>query len=174
VSAEVAVTVVGVDRPGIVAAVTKVLFELGCNLKDATSTILSGNFAMMLAVEMPAELDAAALESSLGDVARALDLVVTVRPLHAAHTEIPTPTHMVSVYGADRPGIVYRVAEHLAARDINITDLSSRLLEGETPTYAVMLEVVAGADVDVAESLSRLEEELGVAVTVKAIEADIL
>jgi len=38
-----ALSVVGVDRPGIVAEVSRVLFELGCNIEDSTCTILSGS-----------------------------------------------------------------------------------------------------------------------------------
>ena len=36
-----ALSVVGRDRPGIVAEVSRVLFELGCNIEDSTCTILS-------------------------------------------------------------------------------------------------------------------------------------
>ena len=45
-----ALSVVGVDRPGIVAEVSRVLFELGCNIEDSTCTILSGQFAMILVI----------------------------------------------------------------------------------------------------------------------------
>ena len=50
-TAPLSVTVVGQDRPGIVAAVAEALYDLGCNLEDATSTILRGHFSMMLVVE---------------------------------------------------------------------------------------------------------------------------
>ncbi|MBV8303503.1 MAG: amino acid-binding protein, partial [Acidimicrobiia bacterium] len=43
-----AVSAVGADRPGIVAAVTRVFVEHGCNLEDTSMTILRGHFAMML------------------------------------------------------------------------------------------------------------------------------
>ena len=43
-------SVVGRDRPGIVAEVSRVLFELGCNIEDSTCTILSGQFAMILVI----------------------------------------------------------------------------------------------------------------------------
>ena len=48
-----ALSVVGVDRPGIVAEVSRVLFELGCNIEDSTCTILSGQFAMILVIAHP-------------------------------------------------------------------------------------------------------------------------
>ena len=41
-----------VTGPGIVAAVSRVLFDLGCNVEDSSMTLLRGNFAMMLVLAM--------------------------------------------------------------------------------------------------------------------------
>lgn len=170
----VAVTVVGTDRPGIVSAVTKTLFDVGCNLEDATSTILRGHFTMTLIVGVPAEMEAATLESLLQPVAGPLSLLVTVRPVEQVHQRSPEPTHMISVYGADKPGIVFRVADVLAARGDNITDLTSRVIESDPdPVYAVMLEVALS---DAAATEAALDElhELGLDVSVRPLEADVL
>ena len=43
-----AVTVIGHDRPGIIADVTGRLADLGINLEDSTMTLLRGHFAMTL------------------------------------------------------------------------------------------------------------------------------
>ncbi len=170
-----AVTVMGKDRPGIVASVTKVLFEAGCNLEDVTSTILRGHFAMTLVVRVPPEVGAPELEEGLSPVTRDLELVVTVRPVEESAVEVPHPTHMVSVYGSDRPGIVYRVTELLASNGANITDLTSRVIgSAEEPVYALMLEVSL-ADPEVVEHrLLALRRELGVEVSVHPIEPDVL
>src|SRR5215210_8202540 len=80
----VAVTAVGSDRPGIVAAVTRVFVEHRCNIEDSSMTILRGQFAMMLVVDAPADVGAADLEAALAGPAAELDLVVAVRPLPAA------------------------------------------------------------------------------------------
>ena len=77
--ARFAVSVFGRDRPGIVAAVTRVLADAGCNLEDTSMTILRGHFAMMLVVTGPAEPGAAGLEAGLDPVAARLDLQVGVR-----------------------------------------------------------------------------------------------
>ena len=45
---EFAVTVIGHDRPGIIADVTEILAGLGLNLTDSTMTRLRGHFAMTL------------------------------------------------------------------------------------------------------------------------------
>lgn len=169
----VAVTVVGKDRKGIVAAVTEVLYEAGCNLLDATSTILRGHFSMMLIVTPPQGSTAAELEERLGDVARTLELSITARAVQEAGSELPQPTHMVAVYGADQPGIVFKVTRHLADSGVNITGLSSRLIGSEErPVYALMLEVVGGGDI--AADIDALREEIGMDVSVHPIDSDVL
>ncbi len=41
-------TVVGADRPGIVARVTDALYKGGCNLGEASMMRLGGNFTIIL------------------------------------------------------------------------------------------------------------------------------
>ena len=174
-SAPLSVTVVGKDRPGIVAAVAEALFDLGCNLEDATSTILRGHFSMMLIVRPPEGTDASAVDARLSKVGESLGLLVAARTMEDAVVDPPLPTHMVSVYGGDRPGIVFRVAEVLAKSGANITDLTSRLIGSEAqPVYAVMMEAGIPDPVATEKALDRLREELGLDVNVHPLEADVL
>jgi glycine cleavage system transcriptional repressor len=175
----VAVSAVGRDRPGIVAAVTGVLVGHGCNLEDTSMTILRGHFAMMLVVAAPAEVEASALEAALGPVADAFQLVVTVR---AIDDDVPTSPEgepwTVSIYGGDRPGIVHRVTSLLADQDINVVDLTTRVIgDPERPVYAMLLDVTipsgVGSD-DVAERLRALAKELDVECSLHPADADIL
>jgi glycine cleavage system transcriptional repressor len=171
----VAVTVIGTDRPGIVAGVTKALYEAGCNLEDVTSTILRGHFSMMMIVRTGAEVSAEGLERALEPVASALDLVVAARPVEEA-AEVPDDaTHVVSVYGADHPGIVFRVADALAALGANVTDLTSRVIGSPVePVYALMLEVSTPDPDGVAAALDALRSDVGVEVSIRPIERDVL
>ncbi len=52
------VTALGKDRPGIVAGITKILYQLGCNLEDSAMTRLGGEFAVMLAFSASAKAGA--------------------------------------------------------------------------------------------------------------------
>lgn len=174
----VAVTAIGRDRPGIVAAVTKVLFEHEGNIEDSRMAILGGHFAMMLIVALPGSADPAPLERALADAVRELDLVVSVRPVAevpAGHAEgVP---HVVSVYGADRPGIVHAVSSGLARRNVNITDLSTRVVPGDTPLYVMIIEVAVPPGTDVAAleaELSALATQLAVDLTLRPAEAETL
>jgi glycine cleavage system transcriptional repressor len=174
-----AVTAVGADRPGIVAAVTGVFLEHGCNLEDTSMTILRGHFAMMLVVAAPDGLAQQALEDALAGPAVDLDLVVAVRVIDDGVPSSPEgDAWTVSVYGADRPGIVHRVASLLADNGVNIVDLSTRIIgDADRPVYAMILEVTLPAGADAAAVQTRLTElaaDLGVECSLHPSEADIL
>jgi len=170
-----AITVIGTDRPGIVAGVTRALFDVGCNLEDVSSTILRGHFSMTMITNCPQGLDPSSLEARLSTVGEAFNLVTTVRAIEETAAAFEAPTHMVAVYGADKPGIVYRVADALARLGVNITDLNSRLIaEQDEPVYALQIEVQAPPVRDLEEVLAPLREELGVDISVHPIDADVL
>jgi glycine cleavage system transcriptional repressor len=176
-----AVSVVGRDRPGIAAAVSEVLLEHGGNIEDSQMTILRGHFTIMLIVSIADEVDAERLQSDLGFVRERLGLeavvvneVTEMEP--AAHA---LATHIVSVYGVDHPGIVHAVTSSLARQQVNITDLTTRLISarGGEPLYAMMLEVIlpSGLSVEkVEESLREVREREGVELTIRELEQDAL
>jgi glycine cleavage system transcriptional repressor len=151
---QLALSAIGRDRPGIVAATTAVLLRHGVNVEDSRMSILRGHFAMTLILALPDETDRAALASDLDSVAADLGLealaLSEVEPLAEA---TPEPTHVVTVYGVDHPGIVHRATEVLAEHAVNITDLETRLAEGDggPSLYALLIEVALPAELDPAE-----------------------
>jgi glycine cleavage system transcriptional repressor len=80
---------------------------------------------------------------------------------------------MISVYGADRPGIVYRVAKVLGDQRINITDLNTKLVGSEqSPVYVMIIEAVLPAGVseqDVDAWVAPLRAQLQVDISVRTI-----
>jgi glycine cleavage system transcriptional repressor len=153
-----AITSVGQDRPGIVAAVTKVLLDSGCNLEDTAMSILGGQFAMVMVVAGPDGVQAADLEEDL--VARTADLhlFVSVRDLEpsSASAEPIGSRCTVVVYGPDHPGIVHLVAHELATRNVNIVDVTTRISGTDGGLYSMVMEVVLPSAVEPAT----LEQEL--------------
>ncbi len=93
--------------------------------------ILGGHFAMLVIVSGGADLDVRALAAELEETRDRLGLAaVSLSELEEERAPArPQPTHIVSVYGADHPGIVHAVAFALARAGVNITDVSTRLLE---------------------------------------------
>jgi len=175
----VAVTAFGADRPGIAAAVAEVLYVYGGNIEDSRMAILGGHFAMMLIVALPDGSEAAALETALADATRSLDLIVAVRRVAEATGASggAGERHVVTVYGADKPGIVFRVCTALAAHDVNITDLVTRVIPGEQPAYVMILEATVSPGVDAASveaELKSLAAELSVDVAFNPLEEQTL
>jgi len=165
------VTAIGKDRPGIVAAVTKVFFGLGCNLADCSMTRLSDQFAIILVAQAPDRVSATQLQEALDEPGNQFDLAITVREAPGSFTESPSRTHVISLYGADHPGIVYRTTSLLAALSINITDLVSRIA-GEN-LYTMVLDVELAEDTDIQafeKDLRLIGKEMGVDVNLRPAE----
>jgi glycine cleavage system transcriptional repressor len=151
-------TAIGRDRPGIVARIAKVLLQHELNIEDSQMRILGGRFAMMLLLRGPASEEA--LYKDLLATGRELGLdYIYVHPIAEAEVETPKPTHMASLYGADRPGQVAAVAERMASLGVNITGLSTRL-EGKVSVQEVELTVPEG--VDIRKELTEVAHERGI------------
>ncbi|MDQ1395809.1 MAG: glycine cleavage system transcriptional repressor [Acidimicrobiaceae bacterium] len=175
--AHFAVTAVGADRPGIVAAVTKALMDLGGNLEDTEMAVLGGQFAMMMVVA--AEGDGASIERALRPVGGDLDLLVAVRTIPEGEPASPPgQPWSVTVYGGDRPGIVHRVTALLAGFGVNITGLETRVIGPPGhPVYAMLLDVTVPADADgdqVAAALAQAAGQLGIECEMHLSDADVL
>jgi glycine cleavage system transcriptional repressor len=135
---EVAVTAVGSDRPGIVASITEALLELGGNLADCRAALLRGSFALVVVAAIPDGVSDEDLRAALSS--RAEDLGVWIGPAQPPAPRGGGERCVISVYGADHPGIVAAVSRSLADDGVNIVDLSSRVV-GDPPIYVLGLEV---------------------------------
>lgn len=157
-----AVTAVGPDAPGEIAALAEALAGLGANLEDASMTRLRGHFAMTLV---------ASVQASATEVSDALAPVSAASGLHVSVWSVdddPQPPvagrpWRVTVHGADRPGIVASVTRELARLGANVTDLSCRLV-GDL--YVMTIEVDAAT-----EPVLQVE---GVTLHVSAADEDVL
>lgn len=174
----VIITAVGKDRPGIIAALSREIYGLEGNIEDSSMTILKGDFAMILTVTFPENLREKDLAARLKEVEESLGLLTSHRIMPEAqarrerHEE--TGSYIISVYGADRTGILYGVSDHLARHGVNITDLRTNTLERNGhPVYVMILEVEvpAGADWErVGAELDDICRRLEVDLTVQPLD----
>ena len=166
-----AITVLGHDRPGIIAETTRRLADLGLNLEDSSMTRLRGHFAMTLVCA--GDATDADLGERLAPLAEDGTLTVTVFALPEDEpAEEPGTPYVVTVHGGDRPGIVSSVTTEIAAVGGNITDLTTRLT-GELYVVVAELELPAGVDAGALDAaIRRVAGELGVEATLRPVEAD--
>jgi glycine cleavage system transcriptional repressor len=162
-------TVVGKDRPGIVAALSEALYGGGANLGEASMVRLGGNFAIMLMVE--SELDEAGLGAQLGPATRRLDLHLHVDAIDGRLHEHREPNVRIAVHGADRPGIVAQVTAALAGVGLDILDLDSDVAgTAAQPIYVMIIDGHVPASIDAVQRALEPVRQGGIEVRVTPID----
>jgi glycine cleavage system transcriptional repressor len=172
-------TAAGPDRTGIVAEVTKLLFGLGCNLEDSAMTRLRGEFAILLLFSAPDAVGEADLRAKLQALEKQ-GLVLQLKPLGPSELKEsarPGALCLVTVYGADKPGIVFKVTELLADKKFNVTDLSTHRTDapkaGAPAGYILYIEGEVASPAAVGEidkALQSLGKSIGVTVSIKTLD----
>ena len=168
------ITAVGEDRPGIVADLTKVLYEEGFNIEDSSMTRLNNEFAVMLIVTTEKEISQEQLKEKFRKVEEERGLLINIREIpqevYEGKREIGDVYNLV-VYGADRPGIVYKVAKLLAEKNINIADLRTEK-SPEIYVLIAQIEFPAGLkEEDVIPDIEKLKDELNIDISLEKVES---
>ncbi|HPF87787.1 MAG TPA: ACT domain-containing protein [Candidatus Limiplasma sp.] len=84
------ITVIGVDKVGILARISTACAQAHVNIEEVTQTILRGMFAMIMLVTLPEDLTIESLSVKLNEAGEALGVNVSV-----TRQEIYDVTHKV-------------------------------------------------------------------------------
>lgn len=159
-------TLIGADRPGIVARVARVLSDAGVSLGEASMLRLGGSFTIMMMVSAP--LGEAGLRQAMTPVLDQLGLRMHLDPVDGGLHRHQIPNVRVRVNGADRTGIVADVTGALLDQGFNILELDSDVAgDSDNPLYIMTIE---GYSERPLETLTRAVEGLGVNASVSPIE----
>ncbi|WP_161635146.1 glycine cleavage system protein R [Desulfovermiculus halophilus] len=173
-SAQVAVTVLGTDRPGIVCEVASLLAGKGCNIDDLTQTVLQDEFAGIFLVSLPQSVGSKQLLTDLSTELAPLGLVPyvkSVQPPKPPGSRLQVEPFVVVCIGEDQVGLIAAVTCEMKRMEVNITNIRS--VPG-TAAFAhrvvTILEVDVPADQELQEvtaALSRIGEERNIQVTIQ-------
>lgn len=162
-------TLVGKDRPGIVAKLTSALFDAGCNLGETSMIRLGNNFTVMMMVD--SRQDGDALRGVLRPVVEALQLVLHIDAIEPGLHQRPVPDVCILVHGADRAGIVSQVTSRAAEAGLNIVDLESDVGGTEAdPIYILQIQGVAAQGIEAIESALAPLQANGIKVDVRPLD----
>jgi glycine cleavage system transcriptional repressor len=148
----VVLSVVGRDRPGIVASVSQVLYRNRYNIEALSQNAIMGQFVMILIAsasngnafgELRKDCDRLMKDRGL-DIYFKKTLPEEMAPYRAGETE----PFVLTVQGEDRPGLAYGISEALAEWGINITNLDARVA-----TIGQKLEYIQIYEVDIPKEL---------------------
>lgn len=167
-------TLVGRDQPGIVAEISSGLFEAGFQLGETSMMRLGGNFTMMLMVCPAGTKNDSGVPCNEQDILRELqprieklELKLHIDPIEGRLHEHMIPNLRVSVYGADKPGMVAKVTRILQQHEFNILDLESDVGgTDDKPIYVMHIEGFAPIEADELEQalLAQSDNEVDVKV----------
>jgi glycine cleavage system transcriptional repressor len=160
-------SIVSEDRPGVLAAVSDALVELDGNIDSCGQTIVEGYFSLLIVVSFLNPIEPSVLAERVRRRVRAEH--VTALPFRAPTLASAKREnlHVITVVGRDRPGIVRRLTDHLATRDINITDLFGRP-QGEDVLFVCEVHVPPQCRLaELQADLYRLGREIGVSIHIQ-------
>ena len=168
------ITVLGKDRPGIIATVSNILYEQDCNLENVNQMILQKQFAGFFIVQAPANLDLAALKQKLSEKADNSGLTI-----HVDKIEDNGPVHkiesgeifLITTIGPDQKGLVARFSKIIARHQANIENLKAVFKGGSNPDANIMsYQVSIPKDLDTKKLFSELKQkatELGLDIRIQ-------
>ena len=146
------ISVLGPDRPGIIAAATRILFEQDCNIENVSQTILQSEFSGIFIVAIPGALTIETLHEYLKEGLNPLNLHVYVKNLDIPDVEFSVENSepfIITTRGPDRKGLVAAVTEIIARYGANVTNLQAIFKGGDDPENNFMIyEVDVPNDID--------------------------
>ena len=152
-----AISVMSEDRPGIVASVSRIVYELDGNICALSQTVMNGYFTIIIVAEFPSTVTGDILEEKLLHAGSVGEYSVMTReykePVLPDNLKQDANEYMLTATGPDTRGIIFQISENLAKRGINILDISGSLKKDQ---IVLIAQLLVPQDVDI----SCLQDEL--------------
>ena len=153
-------SILGRDRPGIVAAVARVLFDQNCNIENVSQTMLQTEFAGIFIASLPEGMSVDDLHQELYARLTPIGLTVLTKPCEHGEDVGPAAAcepFVITTRGPDRKGLVAHISGVIARHGVNITNLQAMFKGGTDPGDNIMIYEV---DVPKAVDLQTLTQDL--------------
>ncbi|NLC70934.1 MAG: ACT domain-containing protein [Desulfuromonadaceae bacterium] len=127
-------SVLGKDRPGIVAKVSATLAALGCNIEDCSQTILQTEFAAIFIISNREARPLGEVERSLREELAESGLTARIKPMEENGGNSTTETFLpfvVTTKGPDRLGMIAALSGAMAELCCNINNFRAIVRSGQ-------------------------------------------
>jgi len=167
-------TAIGKDRPGIVADLAEMVFDLGCNLETSSMINLGSEFATMILFSGQGDDLLQRLHMTCKHLEYEQGMTIFIKPIEeGAGPASPAGgrPYRLKTMGEDKAGIVARTARAIADAGGNILELTSHLRPAAstgTPLYEMEMrfDLPRAADLEaLRRKLQGIEESLHVDIT---------
>ena len=162
----IAISVYGLDKPGIIKAISEVLAENNVNIVDIEQTVLQGVFAMFVIGDVSrSKASLEELSEKLKQVGEKVGVTVDTSPFFRPESREKN-LYVLTVLGEDRVGIVYRISKLLFSLGVNVekTSLTAR---DKLISIEFLLDLREAEPAKVKKKLMEDVEELGLDVVIR-------
>lgn len=153
----IVLSAIGSDRTGVVQDISEVILNCGGNIEESRMSTLGAEFAVLMLVSGNWHT-LERLERGLEKLSDGDNLTFSIRKTgeHPVRNDL-MPYH-IDVISLDQQGIVYNLANFLAARSIDIADVATRSYAA-AHTGALMFSVQMTVNVPSAVNLADLRDD---------------
>lgn len=156
-------SLMAVNRVGILSALTNALDDLGGNILELSQAVIRRFFTMIVAVEFPPERDPEIIIEHIRSVCRPFGVEVSFKDL--ANEVIPEPVteenstdrYVLTVTGADRKGALRQISRRLAQEGIDIIDLHG-MRHPDGTNFSAFMELVSPLGVDLLQIVQEMRQ----------------
>ncbi len=148
------VSILGPDRPGIIAAVTQCLLEVDGNIENVAQTILQSEFSGTFIALVPESVTLSILGQKMNRAMEDLGMRVFVKKLTEPDGESVVKyaeQFVITTRGPDRKGLVAAITAVIAGFGVNVTNLQAVFKGGDDPNRNIMIyevELPEGIDME--------------------------
>jgi len=141
-SKQLVISVMSKDRPGIIADITTVIFDLGGDLADLNQSVLGGYFTMLLIAEFDEKITPEDLFAGFSHIQSETKLEAIIKEmeikLEVERAHLPQETFIITGQGVNRKGMVKILGDFFYSKNINVLDL---VTTRENEKYTMIFQV---------------------------------
>ncbi|HNZ29657.1 MAG TPA: ACT domain-containing protein, partial [Candidatus Goldiibacteriota bacterium] len=171
----------GVDKKGVVYALTSILKKFNFNIEDSSMLMLRKTFSMIMLLSSDKKYDKSRFSGEISSFMDKFGMTVDIRTISEKEMNESADkgrVYSISISGADKPGIVNGITEVIFKNNGNIVDLETKSSERVKPhAYYMFMEVCVSNDKagkKLESALKLKAKKLGVHVTMEKVEEAVL
>lgn len=150
-------SVLSEDRPGIVADITRAIYDLDGDLADISQSVLSGFFIMTVIAQFDSNVTVSLIKEKIESEETQTPFEVMIKEINSEdvlrQNPVPDDIYIVTAQGANRTGLVYSMGAFCKDHGINIMEYDTKLTDN---VYSMILEI----DLTNSESAEVIHEKL--------------
>lgn len=141
---QIVISVLSMDRPGIIADVANVIFDLNGDLADMSQSVLDGFFSMIIIATFHKDVSATDIQKRLENIESSTELYCIVKEnsekalSSTSSVPLKNDVYVVTAQGKNRTGLVAALGNFCRERNINILGYQTKLVGNQ---YSMMLDI---------------------------------